>query len=160
MTGLDSVDARILLALDDDPDATILALSRRLGLARNTVHARLSKLAARDLLGKPSRRIDPAVLGYTLLAFVTLSITQDAPVVTTQALERIPEVLEVHAITGQGDLLARVVARDAADLYRLTTKILEIEGVDHASTTLAMVEIIPSRMGPLLERHATDPAAG
>ena len=58
------------------------------------------------------------------------------------------------AITGEGDLQARVVARDPEHLYRLTTGILDIEGVTRSSTTLAMAEIIPNRMGPLLERHA------
>ncbi|MCU1524883.1 MAG: putative AsnC-family transcriptional regulator [Microbacteriaceae bacterium] len=155
MTRLDSTDARILLALDDEPEATTLTLSQKLGLARNTIHARLSKLSERGLMGKPSRRVDAVSLGYSLLAFMTLSTTQSAPSSITRALEQIPEVLEVHAITGDGDLLARVVAIDAADLYRLTTQILTIDGVARASTTLAMVEIVPSRMGPLLQRHAS-----
>ncbi|MET4782692.1 Lrp/AsnC family transcriptional regulator [Glaciihabitans sp. UYNi722] len=154
MAGLDSTDARILLALDDEPEATTLALSQRLGLARNTIHSRLTRLAERGLMGKPSRRVDAVSLGYSLLAFMTLSTTQSAPSSVTEGLERIPEVLEVHAITGDGDLLARVVAIDAADLYRITTEILTIEGVARASTTLAMVEVVPSRMAPLLERHS------
>lgn len=46
MTLMDPLDARIALALDDDPDATILALAQTLGVARNTVHARLRRMAA------------------------------------------------------------------------------------------------------------------
>ena len=38
---LDSLDGRIILALDKDPEASALALSRTLGVSRNTVHARL-----------------------------------------------------------------------------------------------------------------------
>jgi len=49
MTAIDPLDARILLALDDDPEATTLALSRRLGIARNTVHARLRRIGATRL---------------------------------------------------------------------------------------------------------------
>ena len=41
---LDSLDGRIILALDKDPEASALALSRTLGVARNTVHARLGRL--------------------------------------------------------------------------------------------------------------------
>ena len=33
---LDSLDGRIILALDKDPEASALALSRTLGVARNT----------------------------------------------------------------------------------------------------------------------------
>jgi len=151
---IDATDARILLALDAEPDATTLSLSRTLGIARNTVHARLRKLAERQLLGQPSQRVNPASLGYALTAFLRLSISQSTPAATVDALARVPEITEVLAITGDGDLQARVVARDPAHLYQITTAILEIEGVTRSSTALAMAEIIPARMGPLLERHA------
>ena len=154
MPNLDATDARILLALDDEPDATTLSLSRTLGIARNTVHARLRKLAERELLGRPSQRVSPASLGYSLTAFLRLSISQSSTNSTFEALARIPEITEVLAITGDGDLQARVVARDPAHLYVITTAILDIDGVTRSSTALAMAEIIPSRMGPLLERHA------
>lgn len=154
MPNLDATDARILLALDEEPDATTLSLSRTLGIARNTVHARLRKLAEREQLGRPSQRVSPASLGYSLTAFLRLSISQSSTNSTFEALARIPEITEVLAITGDGDLQARVVARDPAHLYLITTAILDIDGVTRSSTALAMAEIIPSRMGPLLERHA------
>ena len=154
MPNLDATDARILLALDAEPEATTLSLSRTLGIARNTVHARLRKIAERRILGSPSQRVNPASLGYSLTAFLRLSISQSSADATMTALAEIPEIVEVLAITGEGDLQARVVARDPAHLYRLTTGILDIEGVTRSSTTLAMAEIIPNRMGPLLERHA------
>lgn len=154
MPNLDATDARILLALDNEPEATILSLSRTLGIARNTVHARLRKLTTRELLGLPSQRVNAGSLGYSLTAFLRLSISQSSATATIEALSRIPEITEVLAITGEFDLQARVVARDPAHLYQLTTEILDIDGVTRSSTTLAMAEIIPARMGPLLERRA------
>jgi DNA-binding Lrp family transcriptional regulator len=41
---IDATDARLLLALADDPRATVLALAERTGLSRNTVQARLDRL--------------------------------------------------------------------------------------------------------------------
>ena len=57
---LDSLDGRIILALDKDPEASALALSRTLGVARNTVHARLARLERSGALRSFSRRLDPA----------------------------------------------------------------------------------------------------
>ena len=71
---LDSLDARIILALDRDPEASALALSRTLGVARNTVHARLARLERSGALRSFSRRLDPAALGYGLMAFLSLAI--------------------------------------------------------------------------------------
>ena len=64
---LDSLDGRIILALDEDPEASALALSRTLGVARNTVHARLARLERSGALRSFSRRLDPAALGLSLI---------------------------------------------------------------------------------------------
>ncbi|MGO4493788.1 Lrp/AsnC family transcriptional regulator, partial [Arthrobacter sp. 2YAF22_2] len=68
---LDSLDGRIILALDKEPEASALALSRTLGVARNTVHARLARLERSGALRSFSRRLDPAALGYDLMAFLS-----------------------------------------------------------------------------------------
>ena len=47
---LDATDARLLQALGEDPRATVIALSQRLGLARNTVQARLARLESSGAL--------------------------------------------------------------------------------------------------------------
>lgn len=150
MTPLDGLDARILLALDDAPDETTLGLSRTLGVARNTVHARLRRLAETGAVREPSRRLDPRALGYELLAFVTLSISQASRETAVEGLSRIPEIVEMHAISGEGDLLARVVARDTRHLYEVTSTMLTIDGIARSSTTIVLAEELPSRVGPLL----------
>lgn len=161
MTDLDSTDARIMLALDGDPQATTVALAQRLGLARNTVQAHRQRLEA-HCLAAPSRRLGPARLGYPLLAFVTLEISQGDLEETVTALLEIPEVLELHATTGDGDLIARVVARDANDLHRVTRRMLTSPSVMRTRTSLALRELIGHRMAPLLERlapgHRDEPA--
>ena len=154
MPELDATDARILLALDADPQASVMALATRLGLARNTVHARLRRLEDGGALGPYSRRLDPAALGRGLLAFLTLSISQREGERAGEELAQIPEVVEIHAVTGDGDLLARVVARDTADLYRVTELILQAPGVVRASTSIALLEVQPMRIAPLLEQSA------
>ena len=60
----------------------------------------------------------------------------------------------MHAVTGDGDLLARVVALDTADLYRVTELILQAPGVVRASTSIALLEVQPMRIAPLLVQSA------
>ena len=76
MSPIDSLDARLLLALDDDPDASTLALSQALGIARNTAQSRLRRLAESGALLTNSRRIDASALGYDLVAFISIAISQ------------------------------------------------------------------------------------
>ena len=154
MTRIDALDARIILALDDDPDATILALSRALGIARNTVHARLRRLAADGTLKPFSQRVDLTALGYELVAFMSLSVSQTDPGIV-QGLLDLPEVISAHYTTGDADLLVQVVAKNTRDLYRITTSILAIEGVNRTSTAVSLVEPIPNRPHALLRAAAS-----
>lgn len=152
---IDSLDARILLALDDDPDATTLGVARRLGVARNTVQARLKRLATSVLRGF-GQRVDPAALGYPLVAFVSLRISQSSQVQAVAGLAELPEVIEVHATSGDADLLLRVVARDTAHLYRLTNRITNVPGVQRSDSAISLTELLPARTRPLLERLAQE----
>ena len=95
--------------------------------------------------------IDPAALGYPVTAFVTLGIRQPRghdPM--AERLAAIPEVLEVHTITGSGDLLCRVVARSNADLQRVIDAIVDVEGVERTSTVIALATLVPYRAQPLV----------
>ncbi|MEU6572647.1 Lrp/AsnC family transcriptional regulator [Streptomyces sp. NPDC046805] len=151
---VDATDARILLALAHEPRATILALAQRLGLSRNTVQARLTKLETNGALGSRERGVAPGALGYPLTAFVTMHVDQHRLSEVAETLAAIPEVVEVFGLSGQTDLLARVVAADAEDLYRIAGQILASPGVERTTTALAMRELVPHRLTPLLERVA------
>lgn len=152
---MDRLDARILLALDDEPDATSLALARRLGIARNTLHARVQRLRSSGALREPSRRLDPAALGRPLVAFVSLELSQTGGAGTTTALCAVPEVVEAHATTGSADLLLKVVARDTADLHRLTGVLIAVPGVERLSTVVSLHEHQPLQLRALLQELAS-----
>ena len=136
----------------------VLEASRRLGVARGTVQARLDRLQARGVVTGYGPDIDPAALDHAVTAFVTLEIRQAGghdPV--AERLAAIPEVLEVHTITGAGDMLCRVVARTNADLQRVIDAIVGAAGVVRASTVIALATPVPYRVLPLV-RTVTRPA--
>jgi len=151
---LDSLDADILLALDRDPQATVLSLSRSLGVARNTVHARLRRLLSDGSLAPFSQRVRTGALGLPLIAFISISISQSSSDEAMAALRTIPEIIEMHATTGDADLLAKVAAKDPADLHRVTRSMLAIPGVVRTSTAMSLVEVMPARTLPLLQAAA------
>lgn len=154
---MDALDARLILALDDDADATVLGLARTLGVARNTVTVRLKRLEESGALREVSRRVNTAALGYTLVAFVSVAISQVDNTLVTESLEQIPEVIEMHSITGDADLLVKVAARNTEDLLRVTGAMLALEGVVRTNTVISLSEAMPLRMRGLLEGALTPP---
>ena len=150
----DSIDAKILVALDDDPNASITQIAKTVGLSRNTVHARLQRLEKDGTLEGFSLRVSPRLLGLPMLAFVSLTIRQREEEVAVEGLKKIPEIVEVHFTTGDADLFARVVARDTQDLHRVMGLILNTPGVGRSSTRISLGPAMDFRVRPLLERTA------
>jgi DNA-binding Lrp family transcriptional regulator len=157
---IDELDARLIELLAAEPRVGVLEASRRLGVARGTVQARLDRLQARGVVTGYGPDIDPAALGHGVSAFVTLELRQAGghdPV--ADRLAAIPEVLQVHTITGSGDMLCRVVARTNADLQRVIDAIVGVAGVVRASTVIALATPVPYRVLPLVRAVAGGSAA-
>ena len=155
---IDGLDARLIDLLTARPRIGVLDASRRLGVARGTVQARLDRLRSRGVVTGFGPDVDPAALGYGVTAFVTLEIRQVGghdPV--TDRLALIAEVLEAHTITGAGDMLCRVVARDNVDLQRVIDAIVEVPGVVRTSTVIVLAAPVKYRVLPLVHAAATSP---
>jgi DNA-binding Lrp family transcriptional regulator len=151
-TGIDRLDARLLEAVAEAPRAGVMELARRLKVARGTVQARLEKLQRRGVVTGFSPDIDLRALGYGVLAFVTLEIVQGRLGDVVEHLAGIPEVLEVHATTGPGDLHARVVARTNEHLQAVIGEILGVTGISRTTTQIALTEQLRFRVLPLVNQ--------
>src|SRR5690606_14047804 len=138
----------------EQPRIGVLEASRRLGVARGTVQARLDKLAASGVIRTYAPSLDPAALGFRVTAFATLEIRQGGRDRVAAHLGRIPEVIECHTITGQGDLLCRIVARDNDDLQRVIDDLVGDEDIVRTSTLIALSTVVPPRLLPLVEAVA------
>jgi DNA-binding Lrp family transcriptional regulator len=157
MYSLDELDHRIVLLFANEPRIGVLEASRRLGVARGTVQARLDRLEAAGVITGWAPSLDPVALGFPVSAFATLEIAQGegadgvghAPVAAH--LRTIPEVLEAHTITGASDMMLRLVARSNADLQRVIDLVVAHPNVARASTVIVLASEIPSRVLPLVE---------
>jgi DNA-binding Lrp family transcriptional regulator len=158
---VDALDAALIELLAGEPRVGVLEASRRLGVARGTVQARLERMQERGVITGYGPEVDPAALGYEVTAFITLEIRQAGghdPV--AERLGAIPEVLEVHTITGAGDMLCRVVARSNADLQRVLDAIVSAEGVVRSATLISLATQVPYRVRPLVRTAATSSRPG
>jgi DNA-binding Lrp family transcriptional regulator len=168
MTSVDELDRRILLLFSAEPRVGVLEASRRLGVARGTVQARLDRLEAAGVVTSWAPALDPSALGFPVSAFATLEITQRVPAAEAGTTARrrssggghepvaghlraIPEVLEAHTITGAADVMVRLVARSNADLQRVIDEIVASPYVVRASTVIVLATEIAPRVTPLLE---------
>ena len=152
---IDRLDAELIELLTTEPRLGAFEASRRLGVARGTVQARLDRLQRSGVVKDFAPTIDSERLGYPVTAFVTASIAQ-GDVTPVEHLRGIPEVLEVHTVTGSGDLMIRAVARSNADLQRVIDDILNDPGITRTSTVIALETKIDHRSVPLVRSAVED----
>jgi DNA-binding Lrp family transcriptional regulator len=135
---IDELDVRLIRLLRLSPNLPVVEMARRLVSARGTVQARLDRLIRDGVIIGFGPDIDAAAVGHSVLAFATLEIAQGSGEQIIDGLRAIPEVLEVHAVTGPGDLHLKVVARSNDHLHEVLDRVLALPGITRTTTQLAL----------------------
>jgi DNA-binding Lrp family transcriptional regulator len=151
---LDQIDCAILSELLARPKAGVRDYARTLGLARGTVQARLDRLTDQGVIGDYAPQLNHGALGFPVLAFVHIQLQQGSLESFAKELEHLPQVVEAHSMTGDADMLCRVVARDNRDLEAVIQAILNLEGVVRTRSEIALSERVPRRDVTLLQELA------
>jgi len=151
VAAVDELDARILRLLLEQPHTSVREYARLLGVARGTLQARLDRLERDGVITGSGPRLSAAALGHPVLAFVVIEVTQGHLVDVADALAELPEIIEAFSVTGGGDLLTRVVARDNGHLEDVIQRLIQLPGVVRTRTDVALRERVAYRMLPLVE---------
>jgi Lrp/AsnC family leucine-responsive transcriptional regulator len=119
-TSIDKTDAKLLELLQADGRRPYAELGAAVGISGPSAHERVKKLEARGVITGYAARVDPAALGYGVLAFTWLTQAPGAKADDlTGDFARIPEVEACHHIAGEADYLLKIRARDTRDLERI-----------------------------------------
>lgn len=152
---IDELDGRILEEFSSDPRMSVLEASRTLGVARATVQSRLDKLTREEVVTGWGPHLSAEGLGYPVRAYCSLVIHQDAGHDgVAAALSQVPEVLELHTVSGESDLMACIVATSNDDLQRVLDTIIATRTVLRSSSLVVLNSPIPLRMLPLARAAA------
>jgi DNA-binding Lrp family transcriptional regulator len=157
---VDALDARILQLLLQQPRTSVREYARILGVARGTLQVRLDRLERDGVITAAGPRVSPTALGHPVLAFVRIEVTQGHLDEVGEALAAVPEIIEAFSITGGGDLLTRVVARDNAHLEDIIQRLIRLPGVVRTRTEIALRERVAERVLPLVEAVGHDAESG
>nr|WP_319947984.1 Lrp/AsnC family transcriptional regulator [uncultured Shimia sp.] len=105
---LDSLDRKILGALSEDATRSYADLSKEVGLSAPAVHERVKRLRATGVIKRTSADLHGPSLGKDFLAFVHVEAAGWGKTEGIMALGELPEVEEVHAVTGDTGLILKV----------------------------------------------------
>lgn len=147
---IDSLDVSLIELFTDFPGIGVMECSKRLGVARGTVQNRLNRLHESGVITRIAPHIDAAAMGYPVTAFCSLRIQQNlGQDGMAEKLARIPEILELHTVSGSSDFLVKIVARSTADLQRVLDAISSTEGMGRSSSSIVLATHFENRVIPL-----------
>ena len=138
---LDDIDRRMLLALHADARISNSALAETVGIAPSTCHGRLRRLQDLGVIRGFYTDIDPAAVGLTLQAMISVSLNSTARGRIRdfiQQIRRRPQVMNVYFLAGGDDFILHVAARDTEDLRAFVVENLNADA-DVAGTQTSLI---------------------
>ncbi|WP_316013447.1 Lrp/AsnC family transcriptional regulator [Roseobacter sp. HKCCA0434] len=135
---LDDIDRRLLAALTEDAAQSYARLAELVGLSAPSVHERVRKMRAAGVIRGTETRIDPEAIGKTLLAFVHVDTSGWGKSPALMALADLPEIEEIHSVTGDTCMLLKVRVAGSEALEGLLARIYAIDEVVSTRSYVAL----------------------
>ncbi|MCF8238257.1 MAG: Lrp/AsnC family transcriptional regulator [Saprospiraceae bacterium] len=149
---LDKVDLRILRILQESSKITNLELSKRIGLSPAPTLERVRKLEQSGVIISYHAMVDPQVIGLNVQTFVLVSLAWQKENALNQFLDKIKkinEITECYIITGEADVLIKIVVKDIPTYEQLLFKTLsQIEEIERLKTLMALSMVKQSKVLP------------
>lgn len=142
---LDRVDRRILMALQGNGRISNQELAAEVHLSAAQCNRRHRRLERLGYVKRYEARLDADRLGLSVTAFVhvTMERGQFKEVLKFQrTIDRMPEILECHAVTGDFDYVCKVVASDLKSLSNfLLGTLAQLPGVNGVRSSICLNEL-------------------
>ena len=139
---LDDIDKKVLNLLQDNGRITNAQLAKEVGISPPPTLDRVRKLEKNGYIQKYVALVDPKKLDRGTMAFVSVSLRlhqKDAIQEFVNEIQKIPEVLECHHITGEEDYLLKVVIKDIEHYKQfLLDKLTQFDGISKIKTSFIM----------------------
>jgi Lrp/AsnC family transcriptional regulator len=141
---MDFTDKAILAHLQRDSGTPVGEIAESVGLSQTPCWRRIKKLEEDGVIDRRVALADPASLNLNLTAFVSVKAAQHTEAWLQRFadnIRRIPEVVEVHRMSGEIDYLMKVVCPDMAQFDRIYKKLISVAEFSDVRSTFSMEQL-------------------
>ncbi|NVK14859.1 MAG: Lrp/AsnC family transcriptional regulator [Rhodobacteraceae bacterium] len=143
---MDSIDRKIVAALQRNGRLKISELSEMIGLSPTPCARRVANLESSGVIAGYSARVDQAKLGLPVTIFVAVELERqstEALQAFETAVRKFDQVMECYLMTGTRDILLRVVAEDLPDFDRfLEDRLMRVPGIRNTRSSFTLRTMI------------------
>ncbi|GGF77474.1 AsnC family transcriptional regulator [Paracoccus acridae] len=122
---LDSIDRRLLQAVQENNRLPTEQLGELVGLSATACQRRLRRLRAEGVIEADVSIIAPEALGRPVQVLVQVSLERERADIIDRfkaAIRKTPEIMTGYYVTGEADFILVVTARDMADYEQFTRR--------------------------------------
>ena len=135
---MDEIDARLVSLLRMDSRMSTSELARRLGISRSTVQGRMDRLKNSGVVTGFTVKFGGAYEAGLVSAHVLIKVAQKLTRRVCEALEHMPEIEALYAISGDYDLIAVVRAKSTEELSSLLDNIVSLSSIQRTNSSVIL----------------------
>ena len=136
--GLDAIDRKLLGLLSADAEQSYATLGDKVGLSPPAVHERVKRYKATGRISGVSALLNPEMTGKPFLAFLHVNTSGWGKTDAILGLGDLPEVEEIHSVTGNTCMLLKVRMQDSKAMEDLLKRIYDMPEVVSTKTDVAL----------------------
>jgi len=156
----DPIDRKILGILQDNGKITNAQLSIDVGLSPAPTLERVKKLEKNGIIESYHAQLSKQEIGLGVSTFVHVALIGHRKSIVDEFIKQIlviPEIVECHHITGQGDFILKVVSKDISSYQKLLVEVInEIPEIDNTQSTVILSTFKESKVMPIPNEEDED----
>ena len=154
---LDTIDLKLLVALQADARLSNVALAKRIGLSPSACLARVRTLESSGVIQRYVTLLNPAAVGLGMNVFIHITLERQTETELSAfeaAMLDNPVVMECYLMTGDSDYLVRVVVPDLPSLERfIVARLSKTPGVANIRSSFTLKQVKYQTALPLTDRQ-------
>ncbi len=137
---IDELDEKILKLITKNARIPFLEVARECGVSGAAIHQRVQRLLNLGVVSGSEFIVNPSKLGYNTCAYMGIYLEKAKyNTVVSEALRKIPEIVECHYTTGQYAIFVKIQTKTNKHLKKLIDEDLqEIEGIARTETFISL----------------------
>lgn len=133
---LDEIDKRILEILQKDCRTPLKQIANKLGVPKSTVHYRIKRLEAEEIIEGYYAKVDAAKLGkdFVTITFVRTKYGPSYHKKVGELLAQIPGVWAIYFVFGETDFVVLAKSDNSKDFMEKLEKVMNMQQIERSNT--------------------------
>lgn len=140
MQAIDKIDKYIIEQLTINGRASFANIAKDINLTDVAIKKRLDRLMQKGIIKAISSEIDYEILGFNEKAEMLITIDPSKQNEILKKLKDIEDIKEIIEVTGEYNIIVRIMAIDKSDLKQLLDNIFKIDGITKISILTLLKE--------------------